>query len=140
MSASFVLDCSITMSWCFGDEASAAAFAVLDRLGSETAVVPSHWFLDVTNVLTMAEKRKRMTAPATTEFLKLLSALDIEIDNVTADRAFPHVLPLCRKYSLTSYDAAYLELAIRRELPLASLDNELRAGAKKAGVQVLGKK
>jgi len=139
VSAAFVLDCSVTMAWCFGDEATAAAFAVLDRLGSETAVVPPHWFLEVANVLTMAEKRKRMTAPATTEFLKLLSALDIEIDNVTADRTFPHVLPLCRKYSLTSYDAAYLELAIRRQLPLASLDNELRLGAKHAGIKVLGK-
>jgi len=139
VSAAFVLDCSVTMAWCFGDEATAAAFAVLDRLGSETAVVPPHWFLEVANVLTMAEKRKRMTAPATTEFLKLLSALDIEIDNVTADRTFPHVLPLCRKYSLTSYDAAYLELAIRRQLPLASLDTELRLGAKQAGIKVLGK-
>ena len=139
MSAAFVLDCSITMAWCFGDEATASAFAVLDRLGTETAVVPSHWFLEVANVLTMAEKRKRMTVPATTEFLKLLGALDIEIDNVTVDRVFPHVLPLCRKYSLTSYDAAYLELAIRRQLPLASLDNELRAGAKQARIEVLGK-
>lgn len=139
MSAAFVLDCSITMAWCSGDEATAAAFAVLDRLGTETAVVPSHWFLEVANVLTMAEKRKRMTVPATTEFLKLLGALEIEIDNVTVDRVFPHVLPLCRKYSLTSYDAAYLELAIRRQLPLASLDNELRAGAKQAGIEVLGK-
>ena len=139
MSAAFVLDCSVTMAWCFGDEATAAAFAVLDRLGSETAVVPPHWFLEVANVLTMAEKRKRMTAPATTEFLKLLDALDIEVDDVTADRALPHVLPLCRKYSLTSYNAAYLELAIRRQLPLASLDTELRVGAKQAGIKVLGK-
>jgi len=139
VSAAFVLDCSVTMAWCFGDEATAAAFAVLDRLDSETAVVPPHWFLEIANVLTMAEKRKRITAPATTEFLKLLSALDIEIDNVTADRTFPHVLPLCRKYSLTSYDAAYLELAIRRQLPLASLDTELRLGAKHAGIKVLGK-
>jgi predicted nucleic acid-binding protein len=139
VSAAFVLDCSVTMSWCFGDEATAAAFALLDRLGSETAVVPSHWFLEVANVLTVAEKRKRMTAPATAEFLKLLGALDIEIDNATADNVFPHVLPLCRKYSLASYDAAYLELALRRQLPLASLDNELRAGAKHAGIKVLGK-
>jgi predicted nucleic acid-binding protein len=139
VSAAFVLDCSVTMSWCFGDEATAAAFALLDRLGSETAVVPSHWFLEVANVLTVAEKRKRMTAPATAEFLKLLGALDIEIDNATADNVFPHVLPLCRKYSLASYDAAYLELALRRQLPLASLDNELRAGAKQPGIKVLGK-
>jgi predicted nucleic acid-binding protein len=139
VSAAFVLDCSVTMSWCFGDEATAAAFALLDRLGSETAVVPSHWFLEVANVLTVAEKRKRMTAPATAEFLKLLGALDIEIDNTPAGNVFPHVLPLCRKYSLASYDAAYLELALRRQLPLASLDNELRAGAKHAGIKVLGK-
>ena len=139
MSAAFVLDCSITMTWCFGDEATAAAYAVLDRLASETAVVPPHWYLEVGNVLIMAEKRKRISTDATTEFLKLLGALDIEIDSVPADSTFPHIVPLCRKYSLTSYDAAYLELAIRRQLPLASLDTELRAGAKRAGISLLGK-
>lgn len=139
MSAAFVLDCSVTMAWCFGDEATAAAFAVLDRLGRETALVPSHWFLEVANVLAMAEKRKRMTAAATTEFLKLLGMLDIEVDDAPASRTFAHVLPLCRSYSLTSYDAAYLELATRRQLPLASLDTDLRAGARKLGIKVLGK-
>ena len=139
MTAAFVLDCSITMTWCFGDEANAAAYAVLDRLGSETAIVPPHWYLEVGNVLIMAEKRKRITTAATTEFLSLLGALDIEIDSATADSTFPHILPLCRKYSLASYDAAYLELAIRRQLPIASLDSELRAGAKRAGISVLGK-
>ena len=139
MSAAFVLDCSVTMTWCFGDEATAASFAVLDRLGRETALVPSHWFLEVANVLGVAEKRKRMTVSATTAFLKLLGTLDIEIDDATTDRVFPHVLPLCRTYGLTSYDAAYLELAIRRQLPLASLDSDLRTGARKAGIKVLGK-
>lgn len=139
MSAAFVLDCSVTMAWCFGDEATAASFAVLDRLDRETALVPSHWFLEVANVLGLAEKRRRMTAGATTEFLKLLGTLDIEVDNVTPDRVFPHVLPLCRDYGLTSFDAAYLELAVRRQLPLASLDTDLRAGARKVGIKVLGK-
>jgi len=127
------------MAWCFGDEATKAAYSVLDRLASETAVVPSHWFLEVANVLTMTEKRKRMTAQSSTEFLGSLGTLDIEIDTATADRTFSHVLPLCRKHGLTSYDAAYLELAIRRQLPLASLDTELRAAAKRAGIEVLAK-
>lgn len=139
MSATFVLDCSITMTWCFGDEATDATYALLDRLATETAVAPAHWPLEVANVLAMAEKRKRITAPTATTFLKLLTTMDMEIDNLTADRTFPHILPLCRKYGLTSYDAAYLELAIRRQLPLASLDADLRAAAKRAGIKVLGK-
>jgi predicted nucleic acid-binding protein len=139
VSAAFVLDCSITMTWAFGDEETSASSSVLDRLESEVAVVPAHWFLEVTSVLAMAEKRKRITATKSTEFLALLSTLDIQTDTETADRAFAHLLPLCRSHSLTSYDAAYLELAIRRHLPLASLDDDLRRSAKKLGISVLGK-
>jgi predicted nucleic acid-binding protein len=139
VSATFVLDCSITMAWAFDDEITTASSAVLDRLESEVAVVPAHWFLEVTNVLAMAEKRKRITATTSTEFLALLNTLDIQTDPETADRAFAHLLPLCRSHSLTSYDAAYLDLAMRRHLPLASLDDDLRRSAKKLGIPLLGK-
>ena len=139
MSAAFVLDCSLTMTWAFGDEATATSFTILDRLEVEAAVVPAHWFLEVTNVLAMAEKRKRITASKSAEFLTLLSTLDIQTDTETAERAFAHLLPLCRNHGLTSYDAAYLELAMRQQLPLASLDDDLRRSAKKLGIPVLGK-
>ena len=139
MSAAFVLDCSLTMTWAFGDEATATSFTILDRLEVEAAVVPAHWFLEVTNVLAMAEKRKRITASKSAEFLTLLRTLDIQTDTETAERAFAHLLPLCRNHGLTSYDAAYLELATRQQLPLASLDDDLRRSAKKLGITVLGK-
>jgi len=92
----------------------------------------------VANVLALAERRRRITAAASEEFLKLLGVLDIEVDEATADRTFAHILPLCRNHNLTSHDAAYLELAVRRRLPLASFDSELRAGARKLGIKTLG--
>jgi len=139
MSAAFIIDCSITMTWCFGDEATPASSAVLDRLERETALVPAHWFLEVTNVLAMAEKRQRITPVASHEFLTLLGTLDIEVDDHATSHAFTQLLPLCRTHRLTSYDAAYLELASRRQLPLASLDDALCASARTLGMPVLGK-
>ena len=139
MSATFILDCSLTMSWCFPDEATEASTKILDRLEDETGLVPTHWFLEVANVLAMAEKKKRITLAKLTEFIAQIGVMDFEVDNESASRAFNHILALCRDYGLTAYDAAYLDLALRRRLPLASLDDELRAAAKKAGVQVIGK-
>jgi len=139
MSASFVIDCSITMAWCFSDEATPATANVQDRLEMEAALVPAHWFLEVTNVLAMAEKRKRITAAKSAAFLALLETMDIEVDHDTPARAFAHLLPLGRSHGLTAYDAAYLDLALRRRLPVASLDDDLRASAKALGVRVLGR-
>lgn len=139
MSAAFVLDCSITMAWCFPDEATPQSSKVLDRLENESSLVPPHWFLEVTNVLVMAEKCKRHTAAKSAEFLTRLEALEIEFDDESPRRAFTHLLPLCRSHKLTSYDAAYLELAHRRRLPLAALDHDLRSAARKLGIAVLGK-
>ncbi len=139
MSATFVLDCSITMTWCFGDQATQASSAILNRLERETALVPPHWFLEVTNVLAMAEKRRRIAPTASAEFLGLLGTLDVEVDDELPSRAFSQLMHLCRTHRLTSYDAAYLELAVRRQLPLASLDSDLRAGAERLGVSVLGR-
>jgi len=138
MTATFIIDCSITMSWCFADEGSDASTKIQDRLVAETALVPAHWFLEIANVLAMAEKRNRITPADSTEFLRLLRTLDIEVDGEASDRAFDHLLPLCRSHRLTSYDVAYLDLALRRQLPLATLDDELRAAAVNLGVAVLG--
>ena len=139
MSAAFVIDCSITMAWCFDDEATPKASKILDRLANEKALVPELWFLEVANVLAMAEKRRRITAAKSDEFVSLLEKLDIEIDQGRPGGAFSTLLPLCRANGLTSYDAVYLDLAVRRSLPLASLDDELRRGAKALGVKLLGK-
>ncbi len=139
MSAAFIIDCSITMAWCFADEATPQTTKILDRLGEETALVPPLWFLETTNVLAMAEKRKRITAAESDTFLALLQTFDFEIDEVGTDRMLTHILPLCRTHKLTSYDAVYLDLALRRGLPLASLDEDLRREAKTLGVPLLGK-
>lgn len=139
MTALFIIDCSIAMAWCFGDEATPKTAALLDRLDDDSAVVPAHWFLEVVNVLAMAEKRKRISAAHSSAFLSMLRTLDITLDAETAVKAFDQLLPLCRKHGLTSYDAAYLELALRRHLPLASLDAQLRTAAKQLGVELLGK-
>lgn len=138
MSASLIIDCSLAMTWCFEDESTSASLSIQDRLVDEAALVPPHWFLEVTNVLAMAEKRRRITPANSQEFIRLLRTFAIEVDDAESSRAFDHFLPLCRAHKLTSYDAAYLELAQRRNLPLATLDAALRAAAQAVGVTVLG--
>jgi predicted nucleic acid-binding protein len=139
MKPTLIIDCSIAMAWGFADEGTELTAKIQDRLITEAAIVPAHWSLEVANVLAMAEKRKRISIADATEFVKLLGALDIQVDEETSARVFDHILPLSRSHALTSYDAAYLELALRRRLPLASLDDDLRRVATSLGVQVLGK-
>ena len=139
MTPTLIIDCSITLAWCFADETTEASAQIQDRLVDEAAIVPIHWSLEVVNVLAMAEKRNRLTAADASHFLALLATLDIHEDDETFARAFGHLPALCREYGLTSYDAAYLELAIRRQLPLATLDGDLRQAATKCGIEVLGK-
>ena len=138
MSAAFVVDCSIAMAWLFRDEATSKTAALLSRLATETALVPAWWFIEITNVLAIAERKGRITPTQSDAFIEDLSKLGIERDNEAPDRAFTHLLVLCRRHRLTSYDAIYLELAIRRSLPLATLDDDLRKTAKKLGVDLLG--
>lgn len=138
MSAAFVLDCSVTMAWLFHDEATSKTAALLNRLASESAVVPAWWALEVVNVLALAERKGRITLAQSDAFITSLNTLEIERDNESPARAFTHLLSLCRKHRLTSYDAMYLDLANRRGLPLATLDEELRKAAKKLGISVLG--
>src|SRR5688572_3209024 len=126
------------MAWCFPDEATPESSRILDRLEKEAALVPAHWFLEVTNVLAVAEKHKRITPAQSAEFLALLETLEIEADDEAPGRAFAHLLPLCRSEGLTSYDAAYVELALRRRLPVASLDDDLRSATKRLGIEALG--
>lgn len=139
MTPTLIIDCSITMAWCFADEATDEASKVQDRLATEAAVVPAHWTLEVANVLAMAERRGRISALESEQFVSLLGVLDIQMDEEAPKRALSQILSLCRIHKLTSYDAAYLDLALRRGLPLASLDDDLRRAAKKLGVVVLGK-
>ena len=130
----FVLDCSITMAWCFDDEATPYTNAVRDQLANLRAVVPSLWPLEVANVLLIGERRKRLDQARSLRFVSLINALPILIDDETNNRAFAEITHLARGYQLSAYDATYLELAIRRGLPLASLDAKLRAAAQAGGV------
>ena len=139
MSAAFIIDCSITMAWCFADEATSRAAEILDRMEEEAVLVPALWYLEVANVLAMAEKRNRITADNSDNFVQLLERFDMEVDEDGSGRAFGTLLPLCRKHGLTSYDAVYLDLAVRRRLPLATLDDGLRRSAKALGIKLLGK-
>ncbi len=138
MSASFVIDASVAMAWCFLEEATPATSELLDRMEAETAAVPAWWFLEVTNVLALAERKGRITPAQVAGFIALVEDFALEVDDQAPARAFTHVLPLCRSHGLTSYDAAYLDLAMRRGLPLASLDEQLRAAAGACGIKLLG--
>ena len=138
MTAAFVVDCSVAMAWLFHDEATPKTTALLNRLATETALVPAWWFIEVTNVLAMAERKGRITPKQSGAFISDVTKLGIERDEEAPDRAFTHLLGLCRTHRLTSYDAIYLDLAIRRNLPLATLDEDLRRTAKKLGVNLLG--
>ena len=129
----FVLDCSMTMAWCFGDEATPRTRAVLASLRSQTAVVPSHWMLEVANALVISERRGRILASEIGPFLRTLSGLPIDIDDQTAEQALGDTLTLARKWKLTAYDAAYLELALREGLPAGQPRRAAEQGGGRAG-------
>ncbi len=130
----FVLDCSVTMAWYFKDEANAYTSDVRRSLSKASAVVPALWPLEVVNVLIMGERRKRSTEAEASKWLRYLQLLPIRLDDETATRAWSSILHVARSYRLSAYDAAYLELAIRLGVPLASIDDELKAAAATAGV------
>lgn len=135
--SAFVLDCSVTASWLFKDEANSAADRLLRELETGRAYVPELWYLEVANVLLLGEKRGRLSRDDVTVKLSLLEGLPLEIDGETSSRALKQILSLARKHLLTTYDAAYLELAIRLELPLATLDKALIRAAAEIGVMTI---
>jgi predicted nucleic acid-binding protein len=132
----FVLDASVTLAWCFEDEASQGTDAVLESLAEDVAVTPALWELEVVNVLLLAERRGRITESQTARFVALLTQLPIHVDSAAAD--IGAVLAAGRHHGLTAYDAAYLVLAEREGIPLATLDAKLRTAAQAAGVSTLG--
>ena len=130
----FILDCSIVAAWYFFDEADAYADSVVASLTKATAVVSSVFHLELANILLTGEKRKRSTEAQARAFLLRLAALPIVVDGQTTIRAWSDTIALGRAHGLTSYDASYLELALRESLPLASLDRDLKAAARVVGV------
>jgi predicted nucleic acid-binding protein len=132
-----VVDSSIALTWCFEDEASPETDRLFERVRDEGAIVPGLWHLELGNVLLQAERRGRISSGDLALRLTLIADLPIVIDPETTGRAWREILSLARTEALTVYDAAYLELAIRRGLTLMTRDSELAAAAKRNGIIVL---
>lgn len=130
-----VIDTSLTMAWCFEDEATNDTDVLLDRLLEDEAIVPPLWPFEVTNVLLVAERQSRITEAQAARFLDLLTQLPIRIDAAPSDPGA--LLAAGRRHGLSAYDAAYLVLAERLGVPLATLDGRLATAGRNAGVDVL---
>jgi predicted nucleic acid-binding protein len=138
MKMEFVLDCSATLPWIFASEASPATDRLLDHLSDGAkAWVPALWHLEIGNVLLTAQCRGRIDKAGIERFFSSLAVYAIEVDSETIGLAWSKTFALGESFGLTMYEAAYLELALRRGVPLASLDKTLVAAMKKAGGRVL---
>jgi len=141
MSTNFVLDSSLALSWCFDDEATDSVQEILETFGEGArAFVPPLWAWEINNTLTMAQRTKRLTPAERIEKSSLLQALPIEVDEIAHKQCWTATSTVAHEQKLSVYDAAYLEMAIRLNVPLGSLDSDLRAAAKKVGVKLLPSK
>src|SRR5258708_29280205 len=135
--AVFVPDASATLAWCFKDESSEWTKALLARFkAGDSAVVPQHWPVEVANAFLAAVRRGRISKDKTARLFRDLLALPIRIDSANTETTFGQGFAIAEKYRLTVYDAAYLELAIREGIALATLDTELQNAARSAGVSL----
>jgi len=135
---SLVLDPSLTLCWYFEDERTAAADAVLDQVVDSGAVVPALWRIEVLNAFQTAIRRKRIDAVFRDMALGRLTVMPIAVDPDTDTHTWTTTRDLADRFRLTAYDAVYLELAQRRGLPLATLDQDLRTAGTALGVALLG--
>jgi predicted nucleic acid-binding protein len=133
----FVLDASVALCWCLGGEGEDYALRVLDRLRRAEAIVPALWPAEVTNGLIAAERRKRIGPGDAASARRLILALPVSVDPVDQRRSFQDIPRLARAYGLTAYDASYLELALRLEIPLATLNTPVSDAAADEGVAVV---
>ncbi len=132
-----MIDNSVVMSWCFRDETNHYADSILDRLPDASVFVPSIWPLEVVNVLVVAERGRRLSEADSVQFITLLSQLPIVVEQRQTEKVMKELLTLARSNSLSSYDASYLDLAMRKGVPLATLDKNLIAAAEAVGIEVL---
>lgn len=133
----FVLDCSMTMAWCFEDETTSLSEKIFDSLVDSEALVPAIWSLEVVNVLLMAHKRKRIDQVKCAAFMDRLAELPIRITNSKPISSMGSIFQLGMKRHLTSYDASYLSLALSHDLPLATLDKDLQKAARAVGIKLM---
>ncbi|WP_439625810.1 type II toxin-antitoxin system VapC family toxin [Gemmata sp.] len=130
----FVLDASVTSRWCLTAQATTYTSRVLGRVVALKPCVPVSWSLHLADTLRVAETQRLVTAAEVDLFLSQLVALPIFLDDETPARAWPEILALARTHLIPVYDAAYLELAVRVRLPLATIDAALARAAAAAGV------
>ena len=133
-----VIDASSVLAWCFEDESVPEPDALIERVAADGAAVPGLWSLEIANGLVMGERRGRLKAAESAAFVSMLEELPIAADPATGARALHETMSLARAHRLTAYDAAYLELAMRLGLPLATGDRSLRAAARRVGVELFG--
>lgn len=131
----FVIDASVALAWCFEDETNVVADRVLERLVDSAGLAPLIWPLEVGNALIGAERRGRLSQAESERFLELLRQLPIHIEPATLTQMFGEGIALAREQNLSTYDAAYLDLAMRSGLPLATLDEALHQAAIRCGVK-----
>ena len=132
----FILDNSIVCGWFLENQATPYSDSIIERLRDDRAAVPALWELDFTNVLRTACLRQRMTAQAAQRVIAQMVSLPIDVDRQPVPAS--EILALALRFGLSSYDAAYLELALRLQLPLATGDGPLRAAALAAGLGLAG--
>jgi predicted nucleic acid-binding protein len=134
----FIIDASVALSWLFADEFTPAAEALLKQANDNAVFGPSHLWLEISNGALMGERRGRVESSQTILWLGQIAALGISIDRGNPSLGLDGLLPIARLHGLTVYDAAYLELAARLRLPLATFDKRLASAARNVGVEVIG--
>lgn len=126
-----VVDNSVFLAWCMRDEDNSMVLEVMRRVAEEGGVVPQIWWYEFRNALLTNERRNRISSPQASKILTVASALKVEVDK---DHGELQLFDFARRFELTIYDAAYLEVASRRDLPLATLDRRMREAADAAGI------
>ena len=134
--AGFVIDNSVVMAWCFGDEGRTYSDDVLESLGSTEAIAPAIWPLEIGNVLVVAERRKRLSKSASIRFIALINDPPIHVIRESPERMTKEILALVWERQLSTYDASYLDLAMRKGVPIATRDSGLKKAALGCGVQI----
>lgn len=132
-----VIDASSVLSWCFEDEGGPATDTLIEKMAAEGAVVPASWSLEIANGLVMGERRGRIKPAQSAAFVTMIEPRPIVVDGNTAGRALHGTMHLARAHKLSAQDAASLDLAMRRGLPLATADRNLGKAAERAGVRRL---
>lgn len=132
------LDASVALAWCFPDEREGEAEQILLALAGHRILVPAIWGLELANALLVGQRQKRLGPQEIQNFAALLAELPLILDNRPVLHQLTHVLPVAREHNLSAYDAAYLELALRRGTALATFDSKLRKAAKATGVELFG--